>query len=449
MSNVRPRGFTTTGLIPGNRALLDWVRGPWSSTSAFFDNVDEIFRVLGMEFLVTTDGYNFELYRLQGNVNNAVLVTTSAIENISFWINPAVSEYVTILPEDPDDGYRVMLNDGGTGVFSIQQYDEDTTSWEILYDNGTSGIELQEGMAVIVNLAEILGISYKNQLYVFESGEFVRKVDGVAPNNNLFYTQHDGFVRRVWDAREEIDIRAIQNSGVYKVLSSIDNIPAEFTALDPVELLFLEVNYADEDNLLYKLSSTNNSYIQTKINGGDFSSWIEWKGEQGPQGEFADVDASLIPDSPNPVESQVIQEALDAQKSQGDANNLNVSDGTGGFSESMLEVENAHLSPKLKHKLDTSDSGIEMFDDGSTHIKAVTEILLQSDNPFVLKLDFTPFTPTSDNHITNKKYVDDKVLEVDESKWETDGATNIKPKNSKLVDAGNITGVLTGGLFHP
>ena len=46
-----------------------------------------------------------------------------------------------------------------------------------------------------------------------------------------------------------------------------------------------------------------------------------------------------------------------------------------------------------------------------------------------------------------------EVVEMDVSgavsMWETDGATNIKPKNNKLVDAGKFTGVLTGGLFHP
>lgn len=37
----------------------------------------------------------------------------------------------------------------------------------------------------------------------------------------------------------------------------------------------------------------------------------------------------------------------------------------------------------------------------------------------------------------------------DSSMWEIDGATTIKPKDSKTVDGSHLSGVVTGGIFQP
>jgi hypothetical protein len=280
-------GFVGSGFIPTDGSLTDFGRGPWSSLQAFFDNIPFNYRVKGQEFLVEIPG-GYKEYRLVGgrNIENAVETSSSINTEVTFWISPPVDTLLTSLPAEPTDEYRVLLNDSGN--WSIQQWDEAEDEWVVLYDDGTLGTELQEGMAVIVNQVEINDVLYTNQIYVFESGAFVNKTEPAAPNWDLFYTAFVNNKRRVRDLINPpntiLDVRAVENSGVYAILSSVVNLPAEVIALDPVQTVFLEVNLLDVNNLTFKITLKDNSYIQAKV-GGVWGSWVEWKGDKGDQGE--------------------------------------------------------------------------------------------------------------------------------------------------------------------
>lgn len=273
-------------IINASGGFVEGIRGPWSSVSAFFTGIPELYRKPGQEFLVEIPG-GYEEYRLVGGVQeiNAVPVSQTSTSNVSFWISPSVNTIVDTLPATPADEYRVIHE----GI--IKQYSSDTDTWTDVY--GGTGITLQPAMAVIVNEVTIDSIQYINQLYVYEKTsvdpdpevfEWVRKdPTAVSPNWDLHYTSFIDSKRVARDATGQVDMRAILNSGLYRINTDISNLPAEVIALDPPEVAFLEVHYINDDNIMYKLSTSTNMYIQVKADGV-FGTWNEWRGPSGLDG---------------------------------------------------------------------------------------------------------------------------------------------------------------------
>jgi hypothetical protein len=278
--------YTGSGIVPTDGSLSDFGRGPWASLEEYFQIIPRNYRVKGAEFLVEIPG-GYEEYRLVGgrDLVHAQKINEISISNISFWISPAANEKVDTLPISPVNGYRVLHN----GI--IKDYDEVEDEWVDMY--GGTGIALQKGMAIIVTTVVIDDVTYKNQIYSYEEiqpsvFEWRRTTDVAQPNWDLFITEFVANKRRVRDLTSSVvDLRSIQNHGDYLVNSNIANMAPVIYALNPPIKVFLHVSYKDNNNLVYHVMTSDNAYIQVKLNGV-FGQWKDWKGEPGVDGVISE-----------------------------------------------------------------------------------------------------------------------------------------------------------------
>ena len=127
--------------------------------------------------------------------------------------------------------------------------------------------------------------------------------------------------------------------------------------------------------------------------------------------------------------------------SVGAIHNVNTSDGSGGFQENLLAIESKNLRPlKTATKAVDNNSGISFVGsvmvDSHDIISHAPKIEIHSDEPLVKSGSGGAFQPSKDDHIVNKKYVDDQVSEIiiPEEKWEEAYFTTVGGINRALIN---------------
>ncbi len=136
--------------------------------------------------------------------------------------------------------------------------------------------------------------------------------------------------------------------------------------------------------------------------------------------------------------------ATGGESSQGADDKVNVADGKGGWKATYLEISTS----TLRHKDTNNNSGITIDEDGKNDSIEIDydEFTIKSDDPRIYRKTFdlgTPgWIPTHDDHLVNKKYVDDTVNNaVPQDVWYTAslGASWSSGANTEQIDISDYT----------
>jgi hypothetical protein len=103
---------------------------------------------------------------------------------------------------------------------------------------------------------------------------------------------------------------------------------------------------------------------------------------------------------------EVKEKDISIPSSQGQENVVNVSDGSGNFKQTHLEINGDII--RSQYKTQGYDSEIALYDDGIMIQKANT-IEVIADHAELRKRDNSEYSPTTDRCLVTKKYVDDKT----------------------------------------
>jgi hypothetical protein len=140
---------------------------------------------------------------------------------------------------------------------------------------------------------------------------------------------------------------------------------------------------------------------------------------------------------------EIKEKDIDIPHSQGEENNINVSDGTGKFKETQLLVEGT----KIKNKYDSLqyDSEISIYDDGIINQKALT-IDIKADETYLSKRDGSEYTPTHNRSLVTKKWVEEQVqpAQSDMDFWETH---TVNQNSNRIYSLNNYITDLSGNFI--
>lgn len=286
--------------VTNNVHKADIKYGPWNDLEEFKAFIDSDYWSEGLTFALRDENQLTEYWFVGGNTESHIEEKFKALSAIvSFWISPPVKEIVETLPTFPEDGDRYLHDN------IIKEYDDNISTWIDQY--GGSGIELQDGMAVIVLQEGVL----LNQTYVYngELGEWENKTAQVGVDESRYVTAYIDGIRRARDftgANAPTHLKYITSSGQYLINRNLSGLPISESGT-----AFLEVLSRTNILSVYKLYDETGIWI-LKVDGNfENAVWQDLKGDPGEDGDVPEFR----------VEGDYIQWKL-SQEGEGDWKNL-------------------------------------------------------------------------------------------------------------------------------